>query len=398
MFWIIEAKEPSVKIPFEYKYIVQGLQYCIHPEIQANYLVLTNGLYTAIYNAQDSFFMGDNIYEPFFSFHSFEVESRWKSIYCILSAEGMRALLEKRLKFFYEKLASTSLNINYPDILLEKIQQDKFSVIHDIEKKNISSYNSRFNQSIINKNQEKLDCSDDILELYMDHPARGWGLKAYEILFNRFKKNKNDDYIYDYCTINYERFSFFRKENTFTMLADLYNNTKYEILQEKIKKFMLDNMFSKMSILNKLETLILRIHRKIIILNAYDNIKEEIFNHYETTPEFIKFGRYPRVLDFTYPHELILHDDFFAKIKDAPDELLLIGYNLIFEMEQKINNSYELKRSLLSNDDFEILGDLSRIGLYDFIPSLKIICANKGIFPYEYLDELQKKIRPDLYG
>jgi hypothetical protein len=38
MFWIIEAKSPKdVAYPFEAKYLVQGLQYCIHPEIQAKW-------------------------------------------------------------------------------------------------------------------------------------------------------------------------------------------------------------------------------------------------------------------------------------------------------------------------------------------------------------------------
>src|SRR5690606_22250592 len=33
MFWIIEAKSPDVNIA-DPKYLVQGFQYCIHPEIQ----------------------------------------------------------------------------------------------------------------------------------------------------------------------------------------------------------------------------------------------------------------------------------------------------------------------------------------------------------------------------
>jgi len=45
MFWIIEAKSPrDVPHPFEVKYLVQGLQYCIHPEIQAHYMVVSTRL------------------------------------------------------------------------------------------------------------------------------------------------------------------------------------------------------------------------------------------------------------------------------------------------------------------------------------------------------------------
>ena len=56
-FWIIEAKSPkSVQYPFEYKFTVQGLQYCVHPEIQAKYLVLSNGKHTCVYDVQSSIF------------------------------------------------------------------------------------------------------------------------------------------------------------------------------------------------------------------------------------------------------------------------------------------------------------------------------------------------------
>jgi hypothetical protein len=52
MFWIIEAKSPKgVKYPFDIKYLVQGLQYCIHPEIQAQYLLVSNGLASSLFDA-----------------------------------------------------------------------------------------------------------------------------------------------------------------------------------------------------------------------------------------------------------------------------------------------------------------------------------------------------------
>jgi hypothetical protein len=54
-FWIVEAKSPTdVFYPFEAKYLVQGFQYCVHPEIQAKYLVVTTGLNTAVYDAHGS--------------------------------------------------------------------------------------------------------------------------------------------------------------------------------------------------------------------------------------------------------------------------------------------------------------------------------------------------------
>jgi hypothetical protein len=62
MFWIIEAKSPKdVRYPFEAKYLVQGLQYSIHPEIQAKYLLVTNGMDSAVYDAHGSVFFDKEI-------------------------------------------------------------------------------------------------------------------------------------------------------------------------------------------------------------------------------------------------------------------------------------------------------------------------------------------------
>ena len=73
-FWIIEAKSPKdVTYPFDYKYITQGLQYCIHPEIQSKYLVLSNWKNTAIYDAFNKIYYGENIYDPIFEFSNDEI-------------------------------------------------------------------------------------------------------------------------------------------------------------------------------------------------------------------------------------------------------------------------------------------------------------------------------------
>jgi hypothetical protein len=65
MFWIIEAKSPKrVPYPFADNFIVQGLQYCVHPEIQAKYLVTTNGTHTCIHDVHGVIFLEKDIYKP----------------------------------------------------------------------------------------------------------------------------------------------------------------------------------------------------------------------------------------------------------------------------------------------------------------------------------------------
>src|ERR1017187_4556171 len=107
MFWIIEAKSPKdVPHPFDGKYIVQGLQYCIHPEIQAKYMLLTNGLVSAVYDAQGAVFFEGDIYTPVLEFKTSELSQRWSEIYQLLSVETLRTRIEVDLKAMYDKMRS----------------------------------------------------------------------------------------------------------------------------------------------------------------------------------------------------------------------------------------------------------------------------------------------------
>jgi hypothetical protein len=109
MFWIIEAKSPKdVAYPFEAKYLVQGLQYCIHPEIQAKYLLVSNGAHSAVYDAHGAVFFEKEIYEPIFEFQSSDLIHRWDEIFNLLSVETLRARIEADLKAMYDKLCARS--------------------------------------------------------------------------------------------------------------------------------------------------------------------------------------------------------------------------------------------------------------------------------------------------
>ena len=95
MFWIIEAKSPKrVPYPFADGYMVQGLQYCVHPEIQAKYLVTTNGAHTCVHDAHGVIFLDKDIYAPILEFTSAELPSKWPQIYELLSVETLRRLVD----------------------------------------------------------------------------------------------------------------------------------------------------------------------------------------------------------------------------------------------------------------------------------------------------------------
>jgi hypothetical protein len=135
MFWIIEAKSPKdVAYPFELKYLVQGLQYCIHPEIQAKYLLVTNGAHSAVYDAHGAVFFEKEIYEPIFEFRSSQLVSRWDDIFHLLSVERLRARIETDLKAMYDKLCLSSLDTTYPQRLHIQICSSAGANARQIEK------------------------------------------------------------------------------------------------------------------------------------------------------------------------------------------------------------------------------------------------------------------------
>jgi hypothetical protein len=100
---------------------VQGLQYCIHPEIRAKYLVVTNGTHSAVYDAHGAVFFEKESYEPILEFRTSELIRRRGEIFNLLSMERLHTRIEADLKVMYDKLCLSSLDKTYPQQLLRQI-------------------------------------------------------------------------------------------------------------------------------------------------------------------------------------------------------------------------------------------------------------------------------------
>jgi hypothetical protein len=173
MFWIVEAKSPKdVIYPFEAKYLVQGLQYCIHPEIQAKYLLVTNGLHSAVYDAYGSVFFEKEIYEPILEFSLSDLSGRWSGIFHLLSVETLRARIESDIKLMYDKLCLSSLDKDYPRRLLQSIGSSAAQNARQIETHVRHLYLEDMNRGrdAWHAQMEQLDASG-VFEL-MDVPLR----------------------------------------------------------------------------------------------------------------------------------------------------------------------------------------------------------------------------------
>ncbi|SEP46874.1 type I restriction enzyme HsdR N-terminal domain-containing protein [Propionispora vibrioides] len=224
MFWVIEAKSPSVEFPFEYKYIVQGLQYCLHPEIQAQYLVISNGVQTSIYAPLASLVLEREIYEPILSFSSKELLIKWKEVHGLLSVERLRENLEIMLQQMYEKISLSSLDINYPQKLASQITSNKDVISAKIEKHITHLYCEKYNKERSTWQEQLRSLSYQDLYRILDNPL-GVGKTVADYYVEKALLVETPDVVYSNLIKDYEKQSIFRKEQTFVGLCVLFNST-----------------------------------------------------------------------------------------------------------------------------------------------------------------------------
>ncbi len=237
IFWIIEAKSPSINYPFDYNYIVQGLQYCIHPEIQAKYLILSNGKYTEIYDVFNSTFFEKDIYASILTFENKELVNKWDEIYSLLGVEKIRIKIEEFITNFYEKLCLSSLDKNYPFELTSKITKNNYELSRQIERYRNKLYVEKLDEEYNKTNEYLKKASLKELEIGMEYPL-GRGSNNPSVYYvMKLLDTENEENIFEKLISNYNKLSYFQKEHCFVGLCFLYQNTKNIDVQKKTKKF-----------------------------------------------------------------------------------------------------------------------------------------------------------------
>ena len=382
MFWVVEAKSPkSVTYPFDYKYIVQGLQYCIHPEIQAKYLVLSNGVNTAIYDPQSAVFYEGNMYEPIFEFESSDVLKKWDDIYNLLGVEKLRTRIEDYLKAQYDKLCLSSLDEKYPNLVAQKITKDKISLKQKIGKNlnklRVASMDESQRQWQHELEQEPLR----YLEISMEYPLR-IGKEPSQHYVERLLQEEDPINIYESIIKDYELFNYFKKEHCFVALCHLHNLIEDDQVKITIKSFVTENMSQVISALNKVESAFLRIVRKIIVIHAYPKLREEISKKLDSLPEIERFVNRPTAQQYTFANELGLHEQYFSILSKFSENQLNILSPKLLEYEKSIDEDFTEARKHIPRGEQEING-LEWYGSGDKIYTLKNIACNFGLITRE---------------
>jgi hypothetical protein len=383
MFWIIEAKSPKdVAYPFEAKYLVQGLPYCIHPEIQAKYLLVTNGAYSAVYDAHGAVFFEKEIYEPIFEFASSELIQRWDEIFNLLSVETLRTRIEADLKAMYDKLCLSSLDKTYPQRLLRDIGASAGENARQIERHVLKLYVEGMDREteLWREHMEQLD-ADQIFGL-MDLPLPGGPMSEGCYFVTRgLAEGLAARQVFRTLTDDYEGQRIFRKLQTFLALRSLlFIRSDDQEVRALCREFFDRYKDADLPLVNQVECALLRLTRKISILSLYPPLQLRLQQELATAPEIIRFVRPPTALDLMYPVEILRNRQMFERIRMLPEALLRDQLTELLKTKAGIESDFRTARANLSGSEQQI-GGFESYGVGGKHYAFKNILIECGIDP-----------------
>lgn len=362
-FWIIEAKTPkNLTYPFDPNFITQGLQYSIHPEIQAKYLVITNGLHTAIYDTYQRVYFSmdksDDLYTPIFEFTNDQIIDKWEKIFDLLSVQNIREKIEKDILKMFGKLASSSFNPSYPMQLMCKIAPQLLDAAREITEMNNRIYCKHIEDE--RKMQQEKYKSCDINELYnvqMELPLSGGTSAGTHYVTRQIKQNNYlpSDVIKKIIN-DYEAASYFKKENMIAALC-----SAIQLLEESDEKIETLEFLRKIKdeplpLHNKLECLLTRLTHKLNMIYVYPDAKRILMDTVVKAPEIVQHVFPPTWVSTTYFNEILLHSKNIEKYKGISREMLDEAIKALSELEANIEKAYKDAKASLPNDERGIVG------------------------------------------
>jgi|HubBroStandDraft_2_1064218.scaffolds.fasta_scaffold01970_5 hypothetical protein len=357
MFWIIEAKSPKdVTHPFDTKFLVQGLQYCIHPEIQAQYLLVSNGLVSSLFDAHGAVFLEKEIYEPVLEFRASELSKRWSEIYALLSVEKLRARIENDLKATYDKLCLSSLDKDYPTALLRQIGASSRENAQLIAKRVNQMYveSMRKDKEAWQQTMEALDAAE--IFALMDDPMPTGTTEAHYFVKKAIAAGESPGEILHRLVRDFDRQSIFRKEQTFLAVCLLYLHKDCAEIRLEAKAFLDKYKDAELPLLNQVECALLRANRKSNVLHEYPKVREQLARTMQAAPELVRFVHRPSALSMSYGSEVELHHRTFEALKLLSDVELQRLLGMLLPAEAAIDEEFWAARRKLSDSETQILG------------------------------------------
>lgn len=366
MFWVIEAKSPKdVVAPFDFQYLVQGLQYCIHPEIQAAYLLVSNGLVSSVYDAHGSVFLDADVYEPILEFRAGELANRWPEIYSLLAVEKIRYRIEEQLKVMYDKLCLSSLDEDYPDALIKRVGANSGENAKTIAR----TVNRLFVEGMDREKAEWVEYMNgldlDATYASMNNPAAPGKTQVGFVIKKSREHGYTDNELLRRLTQDFDRQNIFHKIQSFHGVAILFQTTSDATLKAAAGDFLCRYKEGNLPLLNQVECALLRLARKQNVLFFYPALRPQIAKVLESTPEIERFVDPPNSYSLTYASEVGQHHRSFEILTTLPEEQLSSLLTQALDAEAKINDDFWDARGNLTDAEkqmlgFEIYGDEGR--------------------------------------
>jgi hypothetical protein len=357
MFWIIEAKSPKdVAHPFDARFLVQGLQYCIHPEIQAQYLLVSNGLVSSLFDAHSAVFLDKKMYEPVLEFRAAELSKRWPEIYALLGVEKLRTRIENDLKATYDKLCLSSLDKDYPTALLRRVgassRENAQLIAATVNRMRVKRMNE--DREAWQREMEALSAAE--VFALMDDPMPTGTTHAHYFVKKAIAAGENPGEILDRLTREFERVSIFRKEQAFLAVCLLYLHKDNGDIKSEAKAFLDKYKDAELPLLNQVECALLRLTRKSNVLHQYPKLRERIAQAMQSAPELVRFVQPPSALSISYASEIELHHRVFEQLKLLPDVELQKLLGIILPAEAAVEEEFKAARRKLSDLESQVLG------------------------------------------
>ncbi|HWZ52769.1 MAG TPA: hypothetical protein VNW54_15025 [Granulicella sp.] len=357
MFWVIEAKSPKdVVAPFDLQYLVQGLQYCIHPEIQAPYLLVTNGLVSSVFDAHASVFLDSDVYKPVLEFRADELATRWTEIYELLAVAKIRHRIEEQLKVIYDKLCLSSLDKDYPAALIKRIGANSGENAKTIAR----TVNRLFVEGMEREKAEWVEYMNgldlDATYASMNDPAAPGHTQVHFVLTKSREHGNTDSEIFRRLTHDFDRQNIFRKVQSFHAVAILFLKTSDLAVTIAAEEFLQTYKEADLPLLNQVECALLRLTRKRNVLFVYPALRPKIAKALELTPEIERYVDPPNSYSLTCAGEVNQHHRSFEILKTLPKEQLASLLTLFLDAEAKINDEFWNARKSLADTEKQILG------------------------------------------
>lgn len=175
-FWIIEAKPGTSKV-MTLDDFLQAHLYAIHPEIQAKFIVLTNGYEIRVYDAHTS----EGWETPILLCEQRTCEQTFAQLYALLSAKTMLLSLRTHILSTIKE----SLQVEIDERVVDSLQKSFNTMIlksRSIVKKNALNYQREVFHSAREEERKEIEqCDLSTLLRFMNHPGNAMPIYGREI-------------------------------------------------------------------------------------------------------------------------------------------------------------------------------------------------------------------------